>query len=83
MKPKTQILKWQNPLDFAQKIADNYGGASWVFLYSGLAKETDNALSYIALFPQKKIICDDFLAAEKKWRFRPCKAKEGFIKAKG
>lgn len=65
MKPKTQILKWQNPLDFAQKIADNYDDASWIFLYSGLAKETDKAISYIALFPQKKIICDDFLSAEK------------------
>lgn len=58
-------LEWQNPLDFAKKIADNYKGESWAFLYSGLNKEVGNSFSYIALFPKKEIIENNFLAAEK------------------
>jgi aminodeoxychorismate synthase component I len=58
-------LPWQNPLNFAQKIADNYRGEDWIFLYSGLNDEVKNSSSYVALFPKEKIIADDFLAAEK------------------
>ncbi len=58
-------LNWQEPLDFAQKIADNYQGESWAFLYSGLANLVKNSTSQIALFPLETILCDDFFAAEK------------------
>jgi len=58
-------LPWLEPLDFAQKISENYDGESWVFLYSGLSCEVKNSTSQIALFQKEKIICDDFSAAEK------------------
>lgn len=58
-------LKWQNPLNFAKKIADNYGDESWIFLYSGLNKEIDNSYSYIALFPKKELITNDYFEVEK------------------
>ena len=67
-------LKWQNPLNFAKKISDNYGDESWIFLYSGLSEKIKNSVSYIALFPQEEIIAENFFAAEsilknsdKKW----------------
>lgn len=53
-------LKWQDPLNFAQKIADNYGDESWAFLYSGLSVDVGNSTSYIALFPKEEIIAEDF-----------------------
>jgi para-aminobenzoate synthetase component 1 len=59
------VLGWQNPLNFAQKISDNYGDEDWCFLYSGLSGEIKNSYSHIALFPQKKIVTEDFFAAEK------------------
>lgn len=62
---KKQTLPWQNPLDFAKKISENYGDESWIFLYSALGAKIKNSVSYIALFPQKKIVTDDFFAAEK------------------
>ena len=62
---KKQIFPWQNPLDFAKKISENYGDESWIFLYSTLSNKIKNSFSYIALFPQKKIVTDDFFAAEK------------------
>jgi para-aminobenzoate synthetase component 1 len=58
-------LNWQKPLDLAQKIAENYAGDSWVFLYSALSDSVKNSTSQIALFAQEKIICDDFAQAEK------------------
>lgn len=58
-------LNWQEPLDFAQKISNNYEESSWVFLYCALNKSIKNSISQIALFPQEKILCDDFFAAEK------------------
>ena len=58
-------LDWQEPLNFAQKVSDNYDKSSWVFLYCGLNKSIKNSISQIALFPQEKILCDDFFAAEK------------------
>lgn len=58
-------LTWQNPLDFAQNIAANYGDESWIFLYSGLSDKIKKSVSQIALFPREKIICDDFATAEK------------------
>lgn len=57
---------WREPLDFAQKISENYSDSSWVFLYSGLSQKVKNSFSYIALFPRKKIVCENFSAAEKK-----------------
>ncbi len=58
-------LNWQKPLDLAQKIAENYTGDSFVFLYSALSEAVKNSTSQIALFAQEKIICDDFAHAEK------------------
>lgn len=55
------FLNWQDPLLLAQKIADNYHDESWCFLYSGRSA----AKSFLALFPQKKIICESFFEAEK------------------
>jgi para-aminobenzoate synthetase component 1 len=52
-------LRWQNPLKFAGKIAENYTD-DWVFLYSGLSKSITDSKSYIAVFPQNKISGDDF-----------------------
>ena len=57
----TKNLKWQDPLKLAQKIANNYD-KNWVFLYSALSKDVKNSTSYLALFPQKELIEDDFLA---------------------
>ena len=62
---KKKKLKWQNPLNFAQKIAQNYTDQDWVFLYSGLNSQVKNSISYITLFVDEKIICDDFLRAKK------------------
>jgi para-aminobenzoate synthetase component 1 len=66
-------ISWQNPLNFAEKIANNYS-KNWVFLYSGLNSEIKNSISYIALFPEKTIIADHFSKLEnavknssKKW----------------
>ncbi len=58
-------LDWQEPLNFAQKISDNYNESSWVFLHSALNNSIKNSTSQIALFAQDKILCDDFFAAEK------------------
>lgn len=58
-------MSWREPLDFAQKISENYLEESWAFLYSGLSESVKNSMSQIALFPQEKILCDDFSAAEK------------------
>ncbi len=55
-----QTLKWQNPLNFAKKISDNYGDESWIFLYSALSEKVDNSFSYIALFPKEEIISENF-----------------------
>ncbi|MBM3579835.1 MAG: hypothetical protein FJX34_03590 [Alphaproteobacteria bacterium] len=57
-------IDWQNPLQLAEKIAANYRGESWVFLYSGLHKEVKNSISYLALFPLETICCEDFATAE-------------------
>lgn len=58
-------LPWQNPLNFAKKIADNYRDEDWIFLYSGRSDEIKNSSSYIAVFPKEKIVADNFLTAEK------------------
>ena len=62
-------IPWQDPLNFAQKISDNYRDESWIFLYSGLNEKPDEKPdeknSYLAIFPREKIVCADFFAAEK------------------
>ncbi len=58
-------LKWQNPLNFAQKVSDNYRDESWIFLYSGLSDKIKNSHSYIALFPEEKLITDNFCEAKR------------------
>lgn len=61
----TVNLPWQDPLKFAQKISQNHPKQSWVFLYSALHNQVKNSHSYIAVFLQEKIICDNFTQAEK------------------
>ncbi len=61
----TVKLPWQDPLKFAKKICHNYQDSSWIFLYSALHDQVKNSHSYIALFLEEKLICDDFFAAEK------------------
>ncbi len=61
--PKLEI-KWQEPLEFAQRISGNYD-KNWVFLYSGLSEKIKKSVSIIALFEKEKIVGNDFLEAEK------------------
>lgn len=56
---RTEIT-WQNPLSLAQKIATHYRDKNWIFLYSGLK----GGNSYLALFPQEEIVCEDFTTAK-------------------
>jgi para-aminobenzoate synthetase component I len=58
-----QNLKWQNPLNFAKKVSDNYSD-DWVFLYSALSDKVSNSVSYIALFPNQEIITESFSEIE-------------------
>lgn len=69
-----KALKYIDPLKLAEIIANNYGKKDWVFLYSALSENVKNSSSFIALFPQDKIVSDDFFAAKnailnsnKKW----------------
>lgn len=50
--------KWIEPLEFAQKISQNYD-QDWVFLYSGLNHEIPNSKSVIALFLQENYQADN------------------------
>ena len=59
------IIKWQDPLNFAQKIAQNYNDENWAFLYSALSSEVDKSKSYIALFVKNQIIGNSFSEAQK------------------
>lgn len=61
---KKITIKWQEPLELAEKIADNYD-KNWVFLYSALNQKVKNSVSYIALFPKKEIIAESFCDLEK------------------
>lgn len=55
------MLVWQNPLEFAYSVSTNQNyQESWIFLYSGLGDNT----SYLALYPKKEIIADDFRKLE-------------------
>lgn len=56
---KYQKIAWQNPLEIAQKISQNYH-ENWVFLYSALNKKKANSKSYIALFENQKYCGNDF-----------------------
>jgi para-aminobenzoate synthetase component 1 len=58
-KIKSQKIKWQKPLQIAQKISQNYQ-KNWVFLYSALHQEKPNSKSYIALFESEKYCGNDF-----------------------
>jgi para-aminobenzoate synthetase component 1 len=61
---KSKKINWQEPLELAEKIATNYIEESWCFLYSGLSDKVKNSNSYIALFPQEKIVTDNFSEAQ-------------------
>jgi len=58
-------LKYIDPLKLAEIISQNYAEKNWVFLYSALNNNIKNSLSFIALFPQKEIVANDFSAAKK------------------
>ena len=59
-------IQWQDPLVFAQKIAENYQ-ENWVFLYSGLANFKKNSKSYIALFEDDRFYGNNFEDLVKKF----------------
>ncbi len=61
LKQPPRQIPWENPIDFTKKIIDQKKGEDLVFLYSGI----DDKKSFLALHPVKKIICEDFLTAEK------------------
>ena len=50
---KRHKISWQNPLEIAHKISQNYQ-ENWVFLYSALHQEKPNSKSYIAIFENQK-----------------------------
>lgn len=57
-------INWQEPLNFAKKISQNYHDNNWVFLYSALNAEVKNSKSYIGIFAKKQIITDSFFDAK-------------------
>ncbi|MSP33374.1 MAG: anthranilate synthase component I family protein [Rickettsiales bacterium] len=77
MSLQKQKLNWIEPLDLAQKIADNYSAESWIFLYSSLSSEIKNSRSIIALFPQKELILDNL--AQLQNALNPHKSWLGYI----
>ena len=71
MSLKTKKINWIDPLNLAQKIADNYRSESWILLYSGLHDEIKNSRSIIALFPQEELILNNLeqlkIISKSKW----------------
>ncbi|MDA9231242.1 anthranilate synthase component I family protein [Rickettsiales bacterium] len=60
-------MKWLNPLKIANNISlDKNYKDNWVFLYSGLHKDIKNSKSYIALYPKKEFIFNNFNIIELK-----------------
>jgi anthranilate/para-aminobenzoate synthase component I len=64
IKQINQKISWQNPLEIAHQVSISDYKEDWIFLYSGLHKNIKNSKSYICLFPQEKIIADDFIKLE-------------------
>lgn len=62
-------ISWQDPIIFAQRIANNYSQEnphdSLVFLNSQLSDNKDKSISYLAIFSKEKLITDDFFMAKK------------------
>lgn len=77
MLSQKQKINWIEPLNLAQKIADNYSAQSWIFLYSGLSDQIKNSRSIIALFPKKELILDNI--AELKNALNPDESWFGYI----
>ena len=61
---KRHKISWQNPLEIAHKISQNYQ-ENWVFLYSALHQEKPNSKSYIAIFESQKYRGSDFEELQK------------------
>ena len=61
---KRQKISWQNPLEIAHKISQNYQ-KNCVFLYSALHQEKPNSKSYIAIFENQKYRGSDFEELQK------------------
>ena len=57
---QTQQIDWQDPLTLARSISKSQYQDDWAFLYSGLNSLDKNCKSYLALYPRKKIISDNF-----------------------
>ncbi len=61
---KISKTNWLEPINFAQKIAQNCQG-DWVFLYSGLDRKSQEVFSYLALFPEENFSFDKFNQLQK------------------
>jgi para-aminobenzoate synthetase component 1 len=62
---KKKNLKWHNPLELAFAVSEDHSyKENWAFLYSGLYKENPDSYSYLALYPQKQIIAENFTELE-------------------
>ena len=61
----TKKIAWQNPLSLAKKVIGDCYDHDLVLLYSGLNKFNKNSFSYLALFPKKKIISNNFFEVKK------------------
>ena len=59
-----QEIKWFEPVNLASKIANSFASKNFAFLYSALHRDQANSHSYLAIFPQKKIILEDFSKLE-------------------
>ncbi len=58
---KKKNLNWLDPLELAFAVSkDQNYQKSWAFLYSGLYKENPDSFSYLALYPKKQIIAENF-----------------------
>jgi len=60
----TKRIAWQDPLLLVKKIVANYQ-ENLVFLYSALWQQVANSRSFLALFPQEKIILENFASLDK------------------
>ena len=60
----TKRIAWQDPLLLLKKVLVNYQ-ENLVFLYSALWQQVSNSRSFLALFPQEKIILENFASLDK------------------
>lgn len=71
----SKVLDWQDPLALMSIISKNYRGETLIFLYSASHFDIKNSFSYIALFPEEKLVFENsnadkitkMLSEQKKW----------------